>query len=97
MPMEYTGSLKFSTTLLHVAVSCGDTRIMEYFIELGADLNVTAYDPDENTFALPKVAPLHIAVEKGVSPISHGLLNNPTQYSVWYVILYCLSYTFTGL
>ena len=72
MPMEYTGrlSLNFSTTLLHVAVSCGDTRIMEYFIELGADLNVTAYDSDVNTFALPsKVAPLHIAVEKGVSPI----------------------------
>ena len=72
MPMEYTGrlSLKFSTTLLHVAVSCGDTRIMEYFIKLGADLNVTTYDPDENTLALPsKVAPLLIAVKKGVSPI----------------------------
>ena len=78
MPMEYTGrlSLKFSTTLLHVAVSCGDTRIMEYFIELGADLNVTAYDPDENTLALPsKVAPLLIAVKKGVSPISHVLFS----------------------
>ena len=60
----------FTTTPLHVAVSCGDTRIMEYFIELGADLNVTACDTDGNTFALQsKVTPLHIAVEKGVSPI----------------------------
>ena len=70
--MEYRGfkQYHFTTTPLHVAVSCGDTRIMEYFIELGADLNVTAYDSDVNTFALPsKVAPLHIAVEKGVSPI----------------------------
>ena len=78
MPMEYTGrlSLKFSTTLLHVAVSCGDTRIMEYFIELGANLNVTAYYPDENTLALSStVAPLHIAVKKGVSPISHVLFS----------------------
>ena len=62
----------FTTTPLHVAVSCGDTRIMEYFIELGADLNVTTRDPyDVNTLALPKVAPLHIAVRKGVSLISH--------------------------
>ena len=69
--MEYRGfGQYYVTTLLHVAVSCGDTRIMEYFIELGADLNVTAYDPDVNTFALPsKVAPLLIAVKKGVSPI----------------------------
>ena len=84
MPMEFIGFKQyyFTTPLLYVAVSCGDTRIMEYFIELGADLNVTAYDPDVNTLALPsKVAPLHIAVEKGVSPIFHVLLNNPTQYS----------------
>ena len=68
--MEYTHDGQYySTPLLHVAVSCGDTRIMEYFIELGADLNVTARDPDV-TFSLPSaVAPLHIAVKKGVSPI----------------------------
>ena len=73
MPMEYTHDGQYySTPLLHVAVSCGDTRIMEYFIELGADLNVIACDPNEdvNILALPsKVAPLHIAVKKGVSPI----------------------------
>ena len=75
MPMEYRDfGQYYVTTLLHVAVSCGDTRIMEYFIELGADLNVTACDPDVNT--LPsKVAPLLIAVKKGVSPISHVLFS----------------------
>ena len=71
--MEYThgGHIYFTTPLLHVAVFCGDTRIMEYFIELGADLNVTALDPDDvNTFGLPsEIAPLHIAVTNGVSPI----------------------------
>ena len=36
-------------------------------LEVGADLNVTTYDPDVNTLALPsKVAPLLIAVKKGV-------------------------------
>ena len=71
--MEYTRfsyGQHYVTTLVHVAVSCGNTRIMEYLIELGADLNVTTYDPDVNILALPsKVAPLLIAVKKGVSPI----------------------------
>ena len=69
MPLGYTTKGKScSTTLLYLAVCCGDTRMMEYFIELGADLNVLAHDPDG---ALGTSAPLHKAVYKGVSPISH--------------------------
>ena len=72
--MEYTDNeqdyvtIEYSTTLLHLAVSCGDTRIMEYFIELGANLNATTYEDDTNGLS-SEVAPLHKAVKKGVSPI----------------------------
>ncbi|KKA31206.1 hypothetical protein TD95_000809 [Thielaviopsis punctulata] len=62
-----TGPLE-DTTVLHLAIQCAETQVIEYILSDGAGLvDINARDKDGNT-------PLHIAAQQGRTQVVHLLL-----------------------